>query len=341
MSELKVALLGCGGIQRKHASAFVDRGDSRIVAMCDVSEEALDLFIERMGDRGPALREAARYTDAASMYRGEQGETPDAVSICTPHTQHFEQGMRALEAGCHVLMEKPMVTAAGEAYRLAEAVERSGKVFVVGYNTPCSREFALLRKLIRGGELGRLQMFAGYLSQGWMKGTTGKWRQQPELSGGGMAYDSGAHILNSVCWSVESDIEAVHAFVSNEGTPVDINASINVRFENGVTASVAIGGDCPAAGAFGAYLFEDGKVEIDPWNASFMRVWRGKEQQADLHLEGHPTHPADNLLDAIAGRDEVRAGVRSGIIHSELMDAIYESARTGGVARPRRGVALL
>ena len=333
MSEIKVALLGCGGIQRKHASTFIQRGDSRIVAMCDVHDAALDAFVERMGERGPALAGVARYTDPQAMYREAR---PDAVSICTPHTLHFQQGMQALEHDCHVLMEKPMVTAADEAHRLAAAVEHSGKVFVVGYNTPCSREFALLQKLIRGGELGRLQMVNGYLSQGWKNGTTGKWRQQPELSGGGMAYDSGAHILNSFCWSVESDIEAVHAFISNEGTPVDINASINVRFVNGVTASIAIGGDCPASGAFAAYLFEDGKIEIDPWNAQFMRVWRGKELQSDLQLEGEPTHPADNLLEAIAGRAQVRAGVRSGIIHSELMDAIYESARTGAVARPRR-----
>ena len=62
----------------------------------------------------------------------------------------------------------------------------------------------------------------------------------PALSGGGMLYDSGAHVMNSLVWIVESDVAEVHAYVDNLDTRVDINGTINVRFANGVIAAIAI-----------------------------------------------------------------------------------------------------
>ena len=117
--------------------------------------------------------------------------TPDAVVISTPHTLHFEQGMQALEAGCHVLMEKPMVTASKDAYTLAEKVEETGLTLTIGYNTPCTPNFYYTREVVRSGEFGKLELVIGYITQGWKGGTTGTWRQNPKLSGGGQAYDSG------------------------------------------------------------------------------------------------------------------------------------------------------
>jgi scyllo-inositol 2-dehydrogenase (NADP+) len=64
---------------------------------------------------------------------------PDAVTIVTPHTLHFEHGLQALEAGCHILMEKPMVTESSQAHDLAAAVEKAGKTFVVVTTHPAHR----------------------------------------------------------------------------------------------------------------------------------------------------------------------------------------------------------
>src|SRR5690606_17030921 len=113
---------------------------------------------------------------------------PDAVLISTPHTLHYEHGMKALEAGCHVFMEKPMVTQVDHAYKIAEKVKETGKVFVVGYNTPCTPAFKYLRDQIRAGAWGRLEIVTGYITQAWKRGTQGTWRQDPALSGGGQAY---------------------------------------------------------------------------------------------------------------------------------------------------------
>lgn len=331
MAAIRIALLGCGGIQGKHVRTFLEREDAQIVALCDIAESQVQKFVDRLelDEKVPGV---ARYTDPAKMYAEVK---PDAVSICTPHTQHYEQAVAALDAGCHVLMEKPMVTEAEHAYLLDEKVKASGKVFLVGYNTPCSPEMNYLRDLIRSGELGKLELISGHLSQSWMKPTTGLWRQDPALSGGGQAYDSGAHPLASLCFTVESRVAEVFAFIDNHGTKVDINSAINIRFENGAFAAIAISGNCPVNGSHMAYMFEDGKVEFDPWGATWINVYKGKDKVKYPQITGKPTEPADNLLDAIQGKADVFAGTSMGIIHSELMDAIYESQRTGQPARPK------
>ena len=260
----------------------------------------------------------------------------DAVAIVTPHTLHFEQGMQALEAGCHVLMEKPMVTNADHAHKLAAKVKQTGKVFTIGYNTPCSPEFAYLRDIIRGNKFGKLEMIVGYLTQDWMRFTTGTWRQDPAMSGGGQAYDSGAHLLNSLCWSVESDIAEVFAFVDNHSTKVDINSTINVRFANGAMAAIGVSGNCPSGSGHMVFIFDGGRVEIDGWGGGWINVFEKNEKVKYPVIPGKQQSPNDNFIDAILGRAEARTNPRNGIIQSELMDAIYESARTGRPAKPKQ-----
>ncbi len=329
---VRVAILGCGGMAGAHANRFKANKDVAIVACCDVSEQIVNSYIDRcLKDYSPR---PAVFTDPARMYAETK---PDAVTIVTPHTLHYEQAVQAMNAGCHVLMEKPMVTNAEHAHKLDRMAKEKKKVFTIAYNTPCSPEFNYLRETIRNGSLGRLEIVTGYLSQNWKVFTTGMWRQDPKLSGGGQAYDSGAHLLNSLCWSVESDVDEVFAFVDNCGTKVDINSTINVRFKNGVMAAIAISGNCAKSDAHMSFIFDKGKIDIDGWGGSWIRVSKGDGKDVKYpRIEGEPQSPNDNFIDAILGRAEPRTTPRNGIIQSELMDAIYESARTGKPARPKK-----
>ncbi len=325
MSKIRMAILGCGGMAAGHVFRFLKRDDVEIVALCDVdADRVLEWRRQNVGEDSTAQI----FTDAAQMYAQAK---PDAVTIVTPHTLHFEHGMQALEAGCHVYMEKPMVTDAQQAQNLAEEVERSGKILVVGYNTPCTPEFKYLRDLVRSEELGKLEMVSGWQTQDWKNLTVGTWRQKPELSGGGQMYDSGAHLFNSLVWTLEQPISEVVAFIDNSGTPVDINGSVNIRFKNGVMANIVIGGNCSAAGCGLVLIFTEGRVEIDGWNATYIRVWKGDVPVENPPLEGESQTPDDNFIEAILGRAEPRTTPQNGILQSQLMDAIYESARLGQI----------
>lgn len=329
MQKIKMAILGCGGMSGAHARRFKDNANVQIVALCDVSEEIVEKYIAKNLADYPT--KPAVFSDPARMYAVAK---PNAVTIVTPHTLHFEHGAQALEAGCHVLMEKPMVTESSQAHQLAQKAKESGKIVVVGYNTPCTPRFRYVRDAIRSGELGKLETVTGWQTQNWAKGTVGSWRQKPELSGGGQMYDSGAHMFNSLVWSVEAPIEAVFAFVDNLGYPVDINGTVNIRFQNGVMATMTISGNCPASGAGMVYTFDNGRIEVDGWNGSFLRVWKGNEPIEPV-LKGESGTPNDNFIEAILGRAEPLTSPLNGVIQSELMDAIYQSAQTGALARPK------
>ncbi len=329
MNKIKMAILGCGGMSGEHAKRYKTHPDVELVGLCDVNEEIVRGYIAKNladSDANPQI-----FTDFETMLSTVK---PDAVTIVTPHTMHFEHGMKAIEHGCHVFMEKPMVTDSKDAKVLKKAVEASGKILVVGYNASCTPAMQWLRDAIRSQEYGKLETVTGWQTQGWAKGTAGSWRQNPALSGGGQMYDSGAHMFNSLVWSVESPVEVVFSFIDNVGTPVDINGVVNIRFQNGVLATMTIAGNCNAGGGGMVYTFEQARVEIDGWNGKWIKVFKGWGEPEPIEIPGEKQLPNDNFIDAILGRAGAQTSPLNGLIQSQLMDAIYESAQSGAPARP-------
>ena len=328
MTKLRIGIVGCGGMGGCHARRLLAMEEVEVVALCDLTEDIAGAFRQRhFGDAG---KQIPLYAGSTAMYAGS---ALDAVVIATPHTLHFAHGMEALEHGLHVFMEKPMVTCAEHAYTLAARVKEVGKVFIIGYNTPCTPQFGYLREKIRSHAFGQLELVTGYLTQHWMKGTLGTWRQDPAFSGGGQAYDSGAHLLNSLVWSVESRPAEVFAFVDNHGTRVDINSVIAIRFANGVMASLCVSGNCPKAIGPMSFIFEKARVDIDGWGGGWLDVFADGEPEAPEFgkIDGTPDR---NFVDAVLGRCEPKTSPLNGIYHTELMDAIYQAAATGKVAKP-------
>jgi predicted dehydrogenase len=330
MSKIRLVILGSGGMEAEHAERFMKNLDVAIVALGDVPTTVMERFKADTGlDAIEPIPEL--FTDAAPMFAEAE---LDAVITITPHTLHFDHAMLATDAGLHVFMGKPMVTSSKQAHALAQRFGGLGTVFILGYNTPCTPDFDFLRESVRNQTTGKLELISGYLSQDWMKLTAGTWRQQPEFSGGGQAYDSGALSLNSRCWSVESDIAEVFTFLDNRGTPVDINSSINLQFTNGVMASGVVSGNGATNGVDLPCMFEHGRIDIDGGEGKWIKVWQGDERVKNPAISGEPQTLNDNFIDAILGRAEPRTSIQNGIVQSELMDAIYESAKTGPPAKP-------
>lgn len=322
---IRVGIIGCGGMAGGHAKNLAARDGVELCALCDVNAEIVEAFIAR--NVPDATPKPTVYTETGAMFAEAK---LDAVVIVSPHTIHYQHGCEALEAGCHIFMEKPMVTDSGQAHDLARRVEAAGKILVIGYNTPCTPEFAFIRKAIRENLFGRLELVNGFLSQNWLKPTAGKWRQDPKLSGGGQAYDSGAHLFNSLVWSVESPVAEVFAFIDKMGTEVDINSATTIRFQNGVLASIVVGGNCPGLGSHMVFCFEHGRIEVNGWFGDWIKVFGPDGKQIKYpEITEKPMSPVDNFIGSILGTDEPRTGPVNGIHQSELMDAIYASAGQG------------
>ena len=172
-----------------------------------------------------------------------EGERIDYVSIVTPNHVHFEPAMAFIEAGFHVIMDKPMVHTSAQAQALVEAVEKQGIVFGLTHNYTGYPMVKEGRDMIRAGKLGRLQRVVVEYPQGWLltreeagDNKQARWRTDPTRSGiAGVIGDIGTHCENLVSYMTELDIESLCAdlniFVPDR--QLDDDASVLLRFTNG------------------------------------------------------------------------------------------------------------
>ncbi len=330
-------MIGCGKFAGYHARTLAEREDCQVVACVDVDEKTAAAFIaEHLAEmeQPPVIA-----TDIATTFAKTK---PDAVVIATPHTLHFEQINLALDAGCHVFVEKPMVTRVDQAKKLEARIASMSPqlVFVVGYNTLCTSELDYLRRVIHAPHsdigLGPLRKVNGWLSQNWLNWCRGSWRVQPEWSGGGFAFDTGAHVLASLCFAVDQPVAEVSASIDCCGEKVDVSSSIHVRFTNEVTADLTFNGDCASEGCRMTFLFDGGRIEIDGWYGSWMEVhnaW-GKVKYPKVNTDLPSNSALERFIQGVQGIETVESGVRLGAIQAALMAGVYESAASGKPVSP-------
>ncbi|MDH7569117.1 MAG: Gfo/Idh/MocA family oxidoreductase, partial [Armatimonadota bacterium] len=208
--SIRVAILGCGSISRGHVQRFLADADVEIVACADPNPAATEAVAAMVGKaRGVTPR--CFDTPEAALAAG----AVEAVGIFTPHTLHFTHAMAALEAGAHVLLEKPMVCAVAHAETLVAKAAAVQRVLAVAYQMRLLPAFQNARRLIRSGALGELRAVAVTLTQDWVERITASgrvWRFNPALSGGGELMDSGSHLLDLMLWASGLEPEEVFAF---------------------------------------------------------------------------------------------------------------------------------
>ncbi len=326
MKPLTVGVIGCSGWGRQHfISINQDVPEMRVVALVDTAPER----IARVRREFLPRRRLKTYADHRKMLAEVQ---PDAVIVSTPHTLHFRHAYDALEAGAHVLVDKPMVTSSAHARRLVAAAQKHKLDLQIAIQGTYTDTFAYARQLITDGTVGPLQLATGVLAQGWMKGTTGKWRQDPKLSGGGQLYDSTCHVLSAMVFLVDSPVTEVFAWADYKGCKVDINAVAAIKFENGCMATITSGGNCRAWYSHLVFQGENALIEISPHGGSFRVNSRDRKKDITAVPKGWATPtvtPVRNFADAILGRSRPRCDGRLGLLLAELMDGIYASIDKG------------
>lgn len=325
MPPIRLALIGCGKFVRFHLQSIADLKRKRfeMVALCDVNP---DNARARKADYYPD-QDIPIYTDHKAMLREV---APDAVIVSTPHTLHYRHCCDVIDAGAHVMVEKPMVTDSGDARKLVAQADAAGKVLEIAIQGIFTDTFAYARKLIDDGTMGDLQMVTGLLGQHWYDLTKGLWRQNPKLSGGGQLYDSSAHVISAMMYLVNSPVREVYCTADYLDAKVDINAVATVRFENGCMATINSGGNCPV---WKSHLMVQGAgayMEISPHGGDFFvrnREWDKDITKPPRGWKTRAVKPAENFADAIEGKDTVRCGGQLGILLSDLMDGLYASIK--------------
>ena len=187
MEKIKIAVIGVGSISSSHIAAYKKNPNVELYAFCDINEDRL----KRQGERFEITR---LYTDEATMLR----ELPeiDAVSVCTWNSEHAKCTIMALDAGKHVLCEKPMAMNAEQAREMIDASKRNGKKLMVGFVRRFGNDAAVARDFIDAGNVGNVYFAkASYLRR---NGCPGGWFADKSRSGGGPLIDLGVHVIDLV-----------------------------------------------------------------------------------------------------------------------------------------------
>ena len=189
-SKFRVGMVGAGGIARGvHIPAWLSQADVEIVGVTDLMPAASEQAAKLAGER----------TVACATIEELLALKPDAIDVCTPNKAHPPVVIRALEAGCHVLCEKPLATSTAEIRAMGEAADKAGRVLCAVQNHRFRGETRAIRQWAETGQLGEVYhareraMRRAFLPTpaGFIDGT---------LSGGGPCMDIGVHALDAAMW---------------------------------------------------------------------------------------------------------------------------------------------
>lgn len=347
MEKVKIALVGAGNIAKVHIDAYKNVPEAEVYAICDFNKETLDETAEKYGI-------TRKYTDLDTMLK----ELPelDAADVCVWNCNHAECSIKALNAGLHVMCEKPMAYNTEEAIKMKEAADKNGKLLMVAFVRRFDDTTRVALDFIGKDYLGEIYYSkAQYVRR---HGNPGGWFSDKSKSGGGPVIDIGVHVIDltrylmgspkpvSVYATVQSKL-GNRMYLNNhvgwtpkDAKPDDPNtvedfSSALIRYDNGAVthleAAFDINGEninkCQLYGTKGGMDLTKG-VKLYTEHNNYI---------ADIDIDTNLLKDSCELfqsemqhfVDCILGKAECRAKAEDGITVMKILDAIYESGRTG------------
>jgi len=331
-------IIGCGVIAPTHRSAIKDATGVDLVACCDVVKEKAEKFAEE------AEGDVKAYGSIEEMLKQDNVR---AVSICTPSGLHAENAIMAMEAGKHVLSEKPMDITLQKIDAMIESSQRNNVKLSGVFQRRTYASSKKVREAVRSGKLGKVVL--GDCYQKYFRSheyyASGSWRATWELDGGGALMNQGVHGIDLLLY-IMGDVKRLSAYARRlvRNIPVEDTAVAILEFVNGAvgviegTTSVTPGYGCDihVSGDNGTIKLIGDKIAV--WDVAGEEGEQvegegGKGTAADptagLTATGH-THHIQDLAGAILEDREPEIGGSEARRSVEVIKAIYKSSRDGG-----------
>ena len=190
--KIRIGIIGCGGIANgKHMPSLKKVAECEMVAFCDIVLERAEKAAEKYGIPGAKV-----YEDYKELLKDE---SIDVVHVCTPNRSHSFITVDALEAGKHVMCEKPMAINSAEAKKMLDAAEKTGKKLTIGYQSRFRDDSMYLKAEADAGELGEIYYAKATALRRRAVPTWGVFLNEYE-QGGGPLIDIGTHALDLTLW---------------------------------------------------------------------------------------------------------------------------------------------
>lgn len=350
---VKIGIIGCGGIGTgKHMPALSRLKNVELVAFCDIIEERAEKACKEFGVEGAKV-----YVDYKELLKDEAIEV---VHVCTPNRSHSFISIDAMEAGKHVMCEKPMAKTTAEAKDMVEAAKRTGKKLTVGYQNRYRDDSLYLKRACENDELGEVYFAKAHALRRRAVPTWGVFLNEEE-QGGGPLIDIGTHALDLTLWMMDNY------------KPQMVVGSVFKKLGNQTETANTWGDWDPAEytvedSAFGFIKMEDGStiilesswalntLEVEEARTSLCGTKAGADMKDGLRIngvkynkqytekpdlsaggvafyDGKALEPQDveakMWIDAIINDTDVLVKPEEALVVTQILEAIYESAKTG------------
>lgn len=339
----KIGIVGYGGIGNWHSNNLAMLDEVQLAGIYDINPKKMELA-ESKG--------IATYPTYEALLADDSIQT---VIVAVPNNFHKPLSIQALQAGKHVICEKPVMMNAKELEEVLEVAKQTGKKFAPHQNRRWDKDFNIVKKVLDSKVIGE-PFYIESRVQG-AKGVPGDWRCVKE-AGGGMLLDWGIHLLDQILWYVDSPVTQVYTHMLSVKFPeVDDNFKLMLRFENGLSALIEVD----------TYTFinlprwhvscDAGTMVIDNWecNGKIVKAktvefnWeegivytaagptktmapRPKETVEELPLPEVEVDCKDyyrNFIAATEGREELIVQPEQALRVMRVVDATFESAEKG------------
>jgi predicted dehydrogenase len=332
-SDIKFAIIGCGRIAQRHAEHIHNKG--KLVAVCDVVKEKADAIGQKYS--------ANAYYSLEDLLQSEKGI--DVVSICSPNGLHAEHAIKSLQAGVHVLCEKPMAINVYDCGEMIKAAEKTNKrLFAIKQNR-FNPPVEAVKKAMDEGRLGKV--YSVQLSCFWNRNADyyhNSWKGTMKLDGGTL-YTQFSHFVDLLYWMI-GDVKNVNAIMANyahkgiiefEDTGVvilefyngaigTINYTVN-SFQKNMEGSLTIFGEKGTVKIGGQYLNELEYQNIDGYRIE--NLPEGNKANNYGNYQGSMSNHDkvyDNLIEVLRNGASISTNSFEGLKTVEIIEKIYKAA---------------
>jgi UDP-N-acetyl-2-amino-2-deoxyglucuronate dehydrogenase len=355
---VRFGIVGCGVIAPTHATAIANAADATLVAVHDTVREKAEKLA---GEHGAAV--------AGSLGALLARDDVDAVAVCVPSGVHADVAVAALEAGKHVMVEKPADISLAAIDRIIAARDAAGRQVTAISQHRFDPATRIVREAVDAGRFGRLT--SGSAAINWWRAQSyydsGDWRGSWALDGGGALMNQGIHTVDLLCWLLGEPVQ-VFAFadlLAHERVEVEDTAVAAVRFASGAVGTVlgttaaypGLTTRLHVHGSTGSAVIDKDELEYfhaaegDTSGHAYGASGRGNQAAevlaaAGVTAAGGPDAGSDpgalsgahrfqyrDFLDAVATGRPPLVTLEEGRRAVKLILAIYESARTGALVR--------